>query len=171
MNPNALERIVNEAKRIEEDCTFNFMGHYEAANRWDRWDHFIGFPNAFLCGVTAFTVFPLPTIATALGIVTTLLSLVTLYLRPAYRSIQHYRSGGRFKALREKTRLFREIDLASAGIDETNAIRRIKELSEEKRVSSELAVPLPDFAYVIAKRKIEAGQASYDVDNHAKYFQ
>lgn len=157
-----------EAMRIEEDCTYNYMGHYQAASRWGKVDYLLGFPVAILSGITAFTVFSLPTLATALGIATTMLSLVILYLRPSQTAALHYRSGGKFKALREKARLFREIELLASKVDEAHLTRRIRELSEEKRVLSELGVPLPDFAYKIAKRKILNGHTSYEVDQPIK---
>src|SRR5437867_3563461 len=143
---------------------YNSVGHYSAATRWKVIDHALAFPTAILSGIAAFTIFKLPTVATALAIATTLLSLGFLYFRPAETAAQHYRSGFRSKALREKARVFREITLLASKVSEAELLRQIAALHEEKRVISELGVPLPDFAYEIAKRKIAAGQAAYDRD-------
>jgi hypothetical protein len=159
-----LRSLAEEAERIQEDCVYNYMGHYQAAVRWEHIDHALGFPVAILSCIAAFTAFPLPAVATGLSVVTTLLALCILYFRPAERAATHFRCGGKFKGLREKTRLFHEIELQASQIDEGLLTRRIRELSEEKRVLSELGVPIPDFAYRSAKAKIAAGQASYDVD-------
>jgi hypothetical protein len=161
------DRLRAEAQRVEEDCTYNYMGHYSAATRWKVVDHALGFPTFFLSGVAAFLVFPFPAVATALTIVTTLLALASLYLKPAEATALHFRSGGKFKSLREKARLFREVALKASDISEEQLVRRLQDLADEKRIISELGVPLPDFAYRIAKRKIQAGQAAYEVDQRA----
>ncbi len=158
------EKLRVEAERIEEDCTYNFMGHYSAATRWKSVDLALGFPTFFLSGVAAFLIFPLPSVATAISVVTTLLALATLYFRPAETAALHFRSGGKFKSLREKARLFRDVVLRSSGISEEQLVKGLQDLSDEKRIISELGVPLPDFAYRIAKEKIAAGQAAYQVD-------
>jgi hypothetical protein len=158
------DRLRVEAERIEEDCMYNYMGHYSAATRWQSVDLTLGFPTFFLSGVAAFLIFPLPAVATAFSVVTTLLALATLYFRPAETAALHFRSGGKFKSLREKARLFREVALRSSGMSEEQLVKGLQDLSDEKRIISELGVPLPDFAYRIAKGKIEAGQAAYEVD-------
>lgn len=160
-------RLCSEAQRIEEDCTYNSVGHYCAANRWKLIDHFFAFPTAILSAIAAFTVFPLPTLATGLTIATTLLALASLYFRPAETAALHYRSGGKAKGLREKVRMFREITLTATNVSEEDLLKLMSDLSEEKRVISELGVPLPDFAYRLAKAKIEAGQSSYEIDRNA----
>lgn len=165
MRPDDLRtRLLAEAERIEEDCTYNSVGHYSAATRWKVIDHAFAFPTAILSAIAAFTVFQLPTLATALTILTTLLALASLYFRPAETAALHYRSGWKATVLREKARVFREITLAASQVSEEELLRQLAELHEEKRVISELGVPLPDFAYAIAKRKIAAGQAAYDRD-------
>ena len=160
-------RLGAEAERMEEDCTYNYVGHFSAATRWKAIDSWLGFPTAILSAIAAFTVFPRPALATALTIVTTLLALASLYFRPAEAAALHYRSGGKAKNLREKARLFREITLNAPNVTEDELRRAVNDLAEEKRIISELGTPLPDFAYRIAKTKIKAGQASYDRDRRA----
>lgn len=158
------KRLRAEAERIEEDCVYNNFGHYEAAKRWKVIDHAIAFPILILSGIAAFTVFPLPAVATGLSIVTTLLALAALYFRPADAAANHYRFGGKFKELRVKARTYRDITLLASGIPDEQLVKALEDLLEEKRVLGELGIPLPDFAYKRAQAKIQAGEAMYDRD-------
>lgn len=157
-------RLRKEAERIEEDCAYNNFGHYEAANTWKLIDHALSFPILILSAIAAFTAFSLPAVATALSIATTLLALAVVYFRPAETAGTHYRIGGKFKDLRVRARTYREIALLASDIPDEKLIQQLAELLEEKKLLSELGVPLPDFAYKRAKAKIRAGLATYDRD-------
>ena len=161
-------RLRSEAERIEEDCTYNNFGHYEAAKRWELIDHLTAFPILILSGIAAFTAFPLPAVATGLSVTTFFLALASLYFRPAERAATHFRLGGKHKDLRSKARTYREITLLTSDISEEALVTGLNELLEEKRVLSELGVPLPDFAYELAKEKIKRGLADYDRDDNSQ---
>lgn len=160
-----IRRLQAEAERIEEDCTYNNFGHYEAAKRWEIIEHTVGLPILILAAATAFTTFPLPAVATGLTVCTFFLALTSLYLRPADRAAAHYRFGGKFKDLRAKARRYRDIELLRSDVSEEDLVKELNDLLEEKRVLSELGIPLPDFAYRRAKEKIRKRLAEYDRDS------
>lgn len=161
---DALEKFSAEASRIEEDATFNFVGHYEAANFWKTVSHTLNFPIVIFSAIAAFFSFTEPFISLFSSIIVTVLGSVNLYFRPAETAALHYRSGGKFKSLRDKARLYREVRLRFSKDSANKLLERLNELYEEKRVISEMGVPIPNFAYRRAKRKIDDGHTSYAVD-------
>ncbi len=50
-------------------------------------------------------------------------------------------------------------------VSEEDLVKELNDLLEEKRVLSELGIPLPDFAYRRAKEKIRKRLAEYDRDS------
>ena len=45
-----IRKLIDEARRIEEDTEHSFKGHYNAASRWARYHLCIGLPSALLAG-------------------------------------------------------------------------------------------------------------------------
>ena len=57
---NLKAKIIDEAKRIEEDCLYSAKGHFEAASKWQKIHRYLGLPAvvlAALSGVSALTQF------------------------------------------------------------------------------------------------------------------
>lgn len=159
------QRLAAECERIEEDSTFNFMGHFAAGARWQSVDQHVGFPIALFSAIAAFCAFPRPDVATILSVATTLLAIVVLYFQPARRSSDHFRSGGKWKDLRQRARVFREITLLAPSLTEADLTKKMEDFVRERQIISELGVPIPDWAYQTAKKKIAAGQSSYKIDS------
>jgi hypothetical protein len=158
------DRLRSEAMRIEEDATYTYMGHFSAARFWQSFGNWIGFPLAILSAVTAYAASVRPDIATATGVICTLLATSALYFRPAETAGQHNLSGEKYKSLRDRTRLFREVYLPHTSDSKGKIIERLEALHREKELVSETAIPLPDFAYRIGKNKIALGQSDYSID-------
>jgi hypothetical protein len=151
--------------RIEEDCTYNSVGHYSASTRWRKINTIIGSLVALFSCIAAFCTFSLPEVAAGLSVVVTVLALADLYFRSGELAANHHRIAGKWNSLRQKARIFREITLAASTIPQRDLLKGIEELLQEKMGIGELELPLPDFAYRVAKKKISRGQASYAADD------
>ena len=107
-------KIVEEAKRIENDTSYSAKGHYEAAEYWTRFHLMIGIPTAILsavAGASALAQFDNHSIiAGFLAIVVTTLTAVATFLNPNEKANSHQNVGNKYNALRNKVRVFCNID-------------------------------------------------------------
>lgn len=157
------EAIIREALRLEEDTEHSFKGHYNAAFFWSCIHHTLGIPTAVLAawaGVDAFSA--TPDLAGYLALATATLAAIQTILNPADKSAKHKSSGGEYQSLRNKTRRFREIDLAS--IPQEDARGQISCLAEQRDELNRMSLAIPRWAYWQAKKDIDGGLAHYRVD-------
>ncbi len=89
-----INRVVQEANRIEEDCAYNSTGHFIAAKRWKITDYLLNCPAALLTGLAAFfaftdttiLIFNSKTIAGILTVIATLLNIAIILLNAGQKS-------------------------------------------------------------------------------------
>jgi len=159
-----LVKVIAEAHRIEEDTEHSAKGHFNAADRWGRYHLAIGLPSAVLAAIAGGTAFSdLTEVAGALAILSTALTTVLTFLKPSEHAENHKAVAGQYLALRNQTRLFRELDL-----DETTDMDSAKErLVELARSRDDLNQASPGIArkdYEKAKKDIDKGRSQYRVD-------
>ena len=112
---NAYEKAKEEALRIEEDCTYSSKRHFNASVRWEKYHYWIGLPSALLAGLSGVSAFnDYPILAGILAISSTALTSVLTFLKPSERSEHHKSIGNQYLSLRNKTRLFRELEVNNA---------------------------------------------------------
>lgn len=156
--------IEKEAKRIEEDAEYSGKGHYNACSSWSRRHLWIGIPAAVLAALasgSAFKDFSL--VAGILAILSTGFGTVATFLNPSRKSESHKSSGDQFLALRNQTRLFREVELPqmdNLGV----ATERIKEFAKKRDQLNAISPSIPNSAYRYAKEAIEAGESLHRAD-------
>ena len=157
------EAIEREAKRVEEDCIHSSKAHYNAAVGWSRCHYIIGIPTVLLAAVaSALALNDMALVAGVLSVVVAALAAVNTFLNPADREAVHKAAGGEYGAVRNRARRLREIHLLT--LDPAALQERIESLAE-KRDSLNLSCPrIPRWAYLGAKRGIEAGEAEHHVD-------
>lgn len=166
------EQIILEAKRIEESLLHSSKGHFVAASGWKNFHLWIGVPMVIMssiAGAAALARFDTTNlIAGLLAITVAALSGVMTFLNPNERVSAHQAAGNAFDALLNKTRIFRVIDCWNTESDEI-LTERIKDLSTQKSRLNETSPQIPRWAYVLAKRGIEQGEATFrvDVETHA----
>lgn len=105
--------------------------------------------------------------AGGLALLSAALTTVLTFLKPSERAEMHKSVGGQFHALRNQTRIFREIEL-SDGLDAATAKKRLLDLA---RLRDELNVASPGIPrgdYEKAKRDIDSGRSRYQVDGAAR---
>lgn len=159
-----LAKLATEAHRIEEDTEHSAKGHFNAAERWGRYHLAIGLPSAVLAAIAGGTAFSdLPEVAGSLAILSTALTTVLTFLKPSEHSENHKAVAGQYLALRNQTRLFRELDLAETE-DLSLAKKRLIELASARDELNQASPSIVRRDYEKAKRDIDEGRSQYRVD-------
>jgi hypothetical protein len=135
-----INKLADEARRVEEDTEHSFKGHYNAAARWGCYHLCIGLPaalSAASAGAAAFR--DQPEWAGALALVSTALTTVLTFLKPSERAEMHKAVAGQYSFLgllasRQLAQYFFEaVDSLEAGWYspqwKQDAVRRLKELA------------------------------------------
>lgn len=158
-----IANIVKEAERIEEDTEHSAKGHFNASGLWG-WCHYaLGIPMT-LCAVLAGTqsLNDSPGWATGFALTAAALGGLLTFINAEQKSSSHKDSAGRYLALRNNTRTFREIELLQ--LDAAEATDRIKLLSDERNTLNQSSLSIPRCAWWKAKKDIDTGYSTYRTD-------
>jgi hypothetical protein len=159
-----ISKLAAEAQRIEEDTEHSFKGHYNAAARWARYHLWIGLPSALLAAIAGAAAFKdQPELAGALALLSTALTTVLTFLKPSERAEMHKAVAGRYQALRNQARIFREIGLTD-GLAADEAKVRLFELARTRDELNQSSPAIARCDYEQAKNDIDSGRARYRVD-------
>jgi len=161
------EKLIDEAKRIEEDSLYSAKGHFEAANKWRNIHLWLGLPTAVLAalsGVSALAQFDFHDILAAfLAILVTALASVITFLNPNEKASSHQDAGNKYNSLRNKVRIFHEIDcVGKSSVEELT--ERLKEFAGLRDELNQTSPQIPREAYEKARKGIEEGEADYEVN-------
>jgi|ERR1039458_1767581 hypothetical protein len=160
-----INRSTQEALRIEEDCSYNATGHFVAAKRWRIANYSLAFPATLLAALVSYLAFTAQgVLAGAIGVIITILTTATLFLRPDHLGSEHQRVAEKYLGLRNKVRLFREIELLHSGRSKHELLQTLGQLSDKKNELNADSFPLPDWAYRRAKQRLGEGSHAYDAD-------
>ena len=165
------ERVIKEARRIEEDSLYSAKGQFVAANFWTNFHLWIGVPTAILAAIAAASALSQfnnhNILAGILAILVTALTAVTTFLNPNEKANSHQNAGNKYNSLRNKARIFCEID--SYGVDSYQEItKQLKELAEQRDELNQNSPQIFRWAYKKARKGIEEGEADYKVDENEK---
>jgi len=167
----AREEIIKEAKRIEENSLYTAKGHFVAAHFWDNFHLWLGVPTVVLAavaGTAAFAKFDQNNIiAGALSIVVVVLTAVTTFLNPKERAHTHLTFGNNYDSLLTRARIFWTIECRRENSEDALSAK-LNTLSEERDRLNRESHQVPKWAFKKAKKGIEAGEASYRVDEKAE---
>lgn len=162
------EKIINEAKRIEEDSLNSAKGHFSAGHRWGVVNFWLGTISAILsamAGASALSQFFYHNIiAGVLSIIVAGLAAIITFINPDKRSIMHKGAGNKYKALQNNARIFYEIEIAINGTDDKRNLDDLKKLNDERNNLNMGSPQIPEWAFKKAKKGIEKGEAEYKVD-------
>ncbi len=161
----ALTAIIEEAKRIEENCLFSSKGHFIASRCWDNFNVWMGLPTIILAAVSvalAFTsVFLL---AGILSTIVVILSSLTTFLNPKEKANDHLLAGNNYDSLLTKARIFWTVDCVSE-FTLLVLTEKLKDLESQKDKLNRECLQIPTWAYKKGKKGIEQGEASYGINN------
>lgn len=157
--------IKKEARRIMEDCEYSAKGHFESAKHWRYCNYVLMIASIVsVCGSLVFVYgnldkFWIGVLAISSGIVTMLL----VFLNPQEKYLSHYNSGNRFLTLRNKTRIFLEVESKTMNAEQQR--QTLKELDSKRSSLNETSLPISNIAYKSAKKQIEIDKnTQYQVD-------
>lgn len=157
-------RLISEAHRVEEDSEHSMKGHYNAAARWARYHLCIGMPAAILAAIASAAAFKQHSeLAGAFAILSTALTTVLTFLKPSEHAENHRAVAGQYLALRNRTRIFREIELED-GLDMALAKQKLMELASNRDELAQGALGIPRRDYELAKKDIDEGRSRHRVD-------
>ncbi|MBW9267385.1 MAG: SLATT domain-containing protein [Candidatus Thiodiazotropha sp. (ex. Lucinisca nassula)] len=164
MSQDLLQAMQAEAERIEEDAEYSLKGHFFAAERWGQWRYWIGIPTALAAAISSALTFADQTLAGAiLAMAATVLATLMTFLNPAERAAQHKAAGSAYLELRNRARIFRQVELVDAQ-DLSSLKIPLQELDEVRNQLNRTSPKIPQQDYDRAKQAIEDGQAIYRVD-------
>lgn len=161
------KNIIDEAKRIEEDCKYSRKGHFNAAARWCKINLFLGLSAALssaAAGVIIYADFEHHlTWAISFALMGATFAAIVTFLNPNEKAYVHSRSGDRYTVLKNEARRFYKIDCTD---DDT--IEQLREhfddLGKKHNDLLEAAPLIPQWAYRKSKKGIIVGEEDYDVD-------
>lgn len=157
-------KLIEEAKRIEEDALYSSKGHYNCADNWKSVHYWIGIPAAVLAGVASVSAFSDNTvIAGYISVLVAILTALSTFLDPNARQNSHKASGAAFGALKNQSRCFYEIDVYLEQ-DEKKLKKQLDTLFLRRDELNSTSLPISVKAYKKAKKDIESGSNNYKVD-------
>ena len=161
----AKEELLKEAKRIEEGTLYSSKSHFVAASFWSNFHLVIGVITVMLAAIagTAFAKSDGNVVGGILSIIIAALTSVMTFLNPNERASNHLSAGNSYDSLLNRVRIFRTIDCWREESDQV-LTEKLKYFSEQKEKINQSSPQIPWGAYVVAKRGIEAGEGSYEVD-------
>ena len=162
--PKTSEAIIEEAKRMEENCQYSAKGHFVAAQFWNNFSLWIGIPTVILAAVSGALAFA--SIIVFVGIISTVvvvLSSVATFLNPKERSNTHLLAGNNYDTLYTRARIFWTIDCR---LEQSEQIltNKLKDLIDQRDRLNRECPQIPIWAYKKGKRGIERGESQYRVD-------
>lgn len=168
-NLEIIENIKKEGKRILEDCEYSSKGHFESAKYWRYWNYALMLVSiASVCASLIFVYSDLDKfwsglIAVSSGFITMLL----VFLNPQEKYLSHYRSGSQFLSLRNKARIFLEIE--SYKMTAEQQIQALKKLDSKRSRINKNSLPISKKGYESAKKQIEIDKnTQHQVDKEQK---
>lgn len=163
----ALDR---EAQRLIEDSLHTGRNNQEAGRWWSGFNTWIGAPSEVLsailagsAGISALIGSEARTTA-AFALASAALTALRAFFKPAEKADGYTLKGSRFIAIRNETRFFQEIDLASNAPDEElrSQLRELRKRYADLNEGPPLVVQR--MHYLRARKSIEAGESDYAVD-------
>jgi hypothetical protein len=156
--------ISKELLRMEEDCIHSGKAHFNASSRWNGWNYWFGIPSVVLSTAASTAFFKdYSLIAGAMTSVVAVLTSLMTFLKPAERSKAHKGSGDQYLALRNDSRLFREVTLLQ-DIEDSAATEAMNGLTTRRNELNQASMPFSGGDFKRAKAGIDAGQALHRVD-------
>ncbi len=165
LSNTVVEKLVEEAKRIEEDALYSSKGHYNCADNWKSVHYWIGIPAAILAGVASVSAFSENTAAAGyISVLVAILSALSTFLDPNARQNSHKSSGAAFGTLKNQARRFYEIEVYLEH-DEKKLKKQLDALFLRRDELNTTSFSISARAYRKAKTDIESGSNNYKVDN------
>ena len=161
------EKIIKEAKRIEEDSLYSSKGHFYAAQFWSKFHLVVGvFISAIVATAGTFVLWkfePYRIVVGSLTILVSALNAVLTFTNSSKRAATHVSAGNCYNDLRNRSRLFSEIEVNSEPYEKS--LEKLRCLCIERNELNSRFPQIPKWAFNKARKGIEEGEARYKVDS------
>lgn len=163
--PEFRDKIKSEAERLKEDTLYSAKGHFNAAKVW-RSCHYI------LCGSSAILGAAVPYIEPGnwinlVGLAICVGSSLATVLNTDQHSSKHLKAGNGYNILHSRVRCFLEVDTdKKSGLSDRDLRKMLENMYTDKSQLDKNSPQIPAWAYKMAKRGIERGEASYTQKTH-----
>lgn len=164
-----VENIKKEIERIKEDSIYSAKGHFESAKYWRYWNYILMVASiASVCASLVFVFSDLGKFCSGfVAIVSGFITMLLVFLNPQEKYISHYNSGNRFLALRNKARIFLEVESKNMSIEQQ--VESLKKLDSKRNKINKYSLPIASMGYKGAKKQIEIDKnIQYQVDKGQK---
>jgi hypothetical protein len=159
--------LANEARRIEEDALFSGKGHYNAAAPWRWWYRTLAIlvaVSSTVAGTSALKSWSIDVTAVA-AFVSAIVGVILATLKPSEEADRHQQAANRYLAVKNRARIFQNIELLASAAMEIDLVRNLKLLSADLDDIRQSAPQIPQRAYEKARKEIEVDKtALYAVD-------
>ncbi|MGO7078860.1 SLATT domain-containing protein [Rhizobium johnstonii] len=161
-------KITIELHRLEEDCSHSGKAHFNASDRWNQFNYWFGIPSVVISAIIGTALVKDHVVWASVGsaAVTVLTALVT-FLKPAEKATLHKNSGDQYLALKNDSRVFREITLLK-NAEEAAAIEGLEGLTKRRNELNQASPLFANRDFRRAKKGVDEGQATHVVDKTAK---
>lgn len=156
----------DEVQRLLQDLVHSEQSHFEAASAWGRVHLTMGIAVAGGAALAAaFARYELNSVSVAVGVGASLLAAVLTATSAAERGERHRSAGNRYLRLRGQARRFQQLDWPQMHGDQARA--RLEELCAAKADLNSESPGIPRWAYLLGKKRIDAGEVIHSVDEAA----
>lgn len=166
MNEEVKVKVINEAKRIEEDSLFSAKGHFCDAQFWTNFHLWIGIPTVAIAAIAGGLAFSSATVfAGILSIIVAASTAVITFVNPNEKASAHRNAGVDYNSLRNDTRIFYDVEALQL-TDDKELLNKLEQLNRRRAKLGEESPQISKGAYLKAKKGIEVdGEAAYRVDS------
>ncbi|MRS14400.1 SLATT domain-containing protein [Enterobacteriaceae bacterium RIT691] len=155
MNQELIESIKRETTRLEEEIWYCAKSHFNASDRWEKINLWIGLPTSILAATAGISAFKDQTELTiTLSIALTILTTISTFLNPSQKASRHKNSGVAYNKLKNSIRLFREVELINTPLNEQDIKKRLLTYSELRNNLNGTSPNIPRHAYLKAHSDI-----------------
>ncbi len=164
MSEELIQKLADEARRIEEDSIFSSKGHYNSGESWKRVHYYIGVPTVILAAIASASAFnDEGLLAGVIGILVAVLTALSTFLDPSGKKNEHYAAGAAFGSLKNQARMFYEIDVLK-NVEISELDEKLLLLAKRRDDLNSGSPLVSRQSYLKAKSDIEGGTNTYAVD-------
>lgn len=161
------DALRKEAERIEEDTIHSAKGHFNAADTWRRRHYWLGIPATIFGALAgAAIVKNCQELAGILSLLATILTALVTFLKPTDKASSHKTVADQYLALRNDTRIFREIEVFEDE-DGKSLSDKLKSLAARRNELNQSSPDMPRKAFEAARKGINEGENQYRADKES----
>jgi len=171
MEPEKLDSIRKELHRIEECCDYSSKGHFYSSKEWGKWHFRLGIIATIVSAIATYMAsecLRCGVWVVFMTITATSVSAIITFLKPSEQSETKRSYGNQYLTLRNQCRRFREIEMSILGDNSERLLEQFNMLTQKHEDLNNSAPTIPEHCYKKAKKGIEAGQTTHQIDLQEK---